>query len=165
MPLPKQDIATLSATWTEGVLLKRDVFSTVERGRFQTSNGEVEAVLRRLDQVPWWSYLPARHLFERERKALTDSCLEAMDALTPEMVDDAVAAMSDVLTEDELTQLAAFYESPVGQSIVAKNAQISAAMAGPMRAMMPKVSAQILKRFCARIDCSTLPKPPPPQQS
>ncbi|MGA0601159.1 DUF2059 domain-containing protein [Caulobacter sp. KR2-114] len=104
-------------------------------------------------------------LSERERKALTDSCLEAMDALTPEMVDDAVAAMSDVLTEDELTQLAAFYESPVGQSIVAKNAQISAAMAGPMRAMMPKVSAQILKRFCARIDCSTLPKPPPPQQS
>ena len=71
MPLPKQDIATLSATWTEGVLLKRDVFSTVERGRFQTGNGEVEAVLRRLDQVPWWSYLPARHLFERERKALT----------------------------------------------------------------------------------------------
>jgi hypothetical protein len=71
MPLPKQDIAALSTTWTEGVLLKRDVFSTVERGRFQTGDGEVEAVLRRLDQVPWWSYLPARHLFERERKALT----------------------------------------------------------------------------------------------
>ena len=71
MPLPKQDIAALSTTWTEGVLLKRDVFSTVERGRFRTSDGEVEAVLRRLDQVPWWSYLPARHLFERERKALT----------------------------------------------------------------------------------------------
>lgn len=71
MPLPKQDIAALSTTWIEGVLLKRDVFSTVERGRFRTSDGEVEAVLRRLDQVPWWSYLPARHLFERERKALT----------------------------------------------------------------------------------------------
>jgi hypothetical protein len=70
MPLPKQDIAALSTTWTEGVLLKRDVFSTVERGRFRTADGEVEAVLRRLDQVPWWSYLPARHLFERERKAL-----------------------------------------------------------------------------------------------
>jgi hypothetical protein len=71
MALPKQDIAALSTRWTEGVLLKRDVFSTVERGRFQTGDGEVEAVLRRLDQVPWWSYLPARHLFERERKALT----------------------------------------------------------------------------------------------
>jgi len=70
MSLPRDDAAVLSARWTEGVLLKRDVFSTVERGRFRRPDGEVEAVLRRLDQVPWWSYLPARHLFARERKAL-----------------------------------------------------------------------------------------------
>jgi acyl-CoA synthetase (AMP-forming)/AMP-acid ligase II len=52
------------------VLLKRDVFSTVERGRFRDGAGEVDAVLRRLDQVPLWSYIPARHLFARERRAL-----------------------------------------------------------------------------------------------
>jgi predicted Ser/Thr protein kinase len=70
MTLPKQDAATMSARWTEGVLLKRDVFSTVERGRFRGDSGEVDAVLRRLDQVPWWSYPLARHLFGRERRAL-----------------------------------------------------------------------------------------------
>jgi acyl-CoA synthetase (AMP-forming)/AMP-acid ligase II len=70
MSLPKEDAAVLAARWTEGVLLKRDVFSTVERGRFRRPGGEVEAVLRRLDFVPWWSYLPARHLFSRERRAL-----------------------------------------------------------------------------------------------
>ncbi len=70
MSLPKDDAAVLSARWTEGVLLKRDVFSTVERGRFRGETGEVDAVLRRLDQVPWWSYIPARHLFARERRAL-----------------------------------------------------------------------------------------------
>jgi predicted Ser/Thr protein kinase len=70
MSLPKDDAAVLSAQWTEGVLLKRDVFSTVERGRFRNAAGEVDAVLRRLDQVPWWSYIPARHLFARERRAL-----------------------------------------------------------------------------------------------
>src|ERR1700748_3496811 len=71
MSLPKDDAAILSARWNEGCLLKRDVFSTVERGRFRSDNGEVDAVLRRLDQVPWWSYIPARHLFARERRALT----------------------------------------------------------------------------------------------
>jgi serine/threonine protein kinase len=71
MSLPREDAAILSARWTEGVLLKRDVFSTVERGRFHTDAREVDAVLRRLDQVPWWSFVPARHLFERERRALT----------------------------------------------------------------------------------------------
>jgi predicted Ser/Thr protein kinase len=70
MSLPRSDAAILSAQWTEGVLLKRDVFSSVERGRFRDTNGEVDAILRRIDQVPWWSYLPARHLFRRERHAL-----------------------------------------------------------------------------------------------
>ncbi len=70
MSLPRDDAAILSAQWTEGVLLKRDVFSSVERGRFRDTNGEVDAILRRIDQVPWWSYLPARHLFQRERYAL-----------------------------------------------------------------------------------------------
>src|ERR1700710_1544769 len=70
MALRGDDAAVLSARWTEGVLLKRDVFSTVERGRFRQPDGDVEAVLRRLDQVPWWSSIPARHLFGRERRAL-----------------------------------------------------------------------------------------------
>jgi hypothetical protein len=70
MNLPGDDTAVLSARWTEGVLLKRDVFSTVERGRFRSDTCEVDAVLRRLDQVPWWSFIAARHLFARERRAL-----------------------------------------------------------------------------------------------
>ena len=70
MKLPDDDAAVLAARWNEGVLLKRDVFSTVERGRYRGDAGEVDAVLRRLDEVPWWSFIPARHLFARERKAL-----------------------------------------------------------------------------------------------
>jgi predicted Ser/Thr protein kinase len=70
MSLPRDDAETLSAQWTEGVLLKRDVFSSIERGRFRDANGEVDAILRRIDQVPWWAYLVARHLFWRERRAL-----------------------------------------------------------------------------------------------
>ena len=71
MSLPKDDAEALSARWREGVLLKRDVFSTVERGRFGAPGGEVEAVLRRLDEVPFWSYGLAQHLFARERRALS----------------------------------------------------------------------------------------------
>src|SRR3981189_2387063 len=70
MSLPRDDAAVLSARWIEGMLLKRDGFSPVERGRFRNDEGEVDAVLRRLDSVPWWSYIAARHLFGRERRAL-----------------------------------------------------------------------------------------------
>jgi len=61
----------LATRWQEALVLKRDVFSTVERGRFVTSSGNRDAVLRRLDQVPWWTRPLARHLFQRERRALT----------------------------------------------------------------------------------------------
>jgi hypothetical protein len=61
----------LAGRWGGGVVLKRDVFSTIERGRFRTQNGEVDAVLRRLDGVPWWSRALAYLLFARERRALT----------------------------------------------------------------------------------------------
>jgi len=60
----------LAGRWTRGVVLKRDHFSTVERGRFAAPQGEVEAVLRRIDEVPWWTYGFARHLFKREGRAL-----------------------------------------------------------------------------------------------
>jgi hypothetical protein len=56
--------------WRGQTVLKRDPFSTVERGRFATPDGEVDAVLRRIDQVPWWAWPLARHLLVRERNAL-----------------------------------------------------------------------------------------------
>jgi hypothetical protein len=60
----------LAGRWRDGVVLKRDVFSTIERGHFYTDDGEVEAVLRRIDLVPWWSRMLAHHLFRREHRAL-----------------------------------------------------------------------------------------------
>lgn len=67
-----QDVPTeIAGRWSSGVVLKRDVFSTIERGRFRTDAGEVDAVLRRLDGVPWWSRGLAFVLFWRERRALT----------------------------------------------------------------------------------------------
>jgi hypothetical protein len=56
--------------WRTGIVLKRDVFSTVERGRFITAAGEVDAVRRRIDEVPWWSAPVARRLFMRESRTL-----------------------------------------------------------------------------------------------
>ena len=60
----------LAGRWSPGVVLKRDLLSTVERGHYVTADGDVDAVLRRIDEVPWWSLGLARLLFARERRAL-----------------------------------------------------------------------------------------------
>jgi hypothetical protein len=63
-------VSVLDGRWRGEVVLKRDVFSTIERGHFRSENGEVEAVLRRVDGVPWWSKTLAHILFRQERRAL-----------------------------------------------------------------------------------------------
>lgn len=65
-PIP----AEIAGRWRPHVVLKQDVFSTVERGFFLTENGEREAVLRRIDLVPWWSFPIALHFLGREARAL-----------------------------------------------------------------------------------------------
>lgn len=64
------DRQELAERWRSTAVLKRDLFSTIERGRFRTDRGEVDAVLRHLDDVPWWARLLANELFRRERRAL-----------------------------------------------------------------------------------------------
>jgi len=56
--------------WRSTLLLKRDVFSTVERGRFRAPGGEVDAVMRRIDAVPWWTRAIAGAFLRREARAL-----------------------------------------------------------------------------------------------
>jgi len=56
--------------WRSTLLLKRDVFSTVERGRFRAPDGEVDAVMRRIDAVPWWARPIAGAFLRREARAL-----------------------------------------------------------------------------------------------
>jgi hypothetical protein len=52
------------------VVLKQDVFSTVERGFFTGGQGDIPAVMRRIDLVPWWSFPIAAHFLKREARAL-----------------------------------------------------------------------------------------------
>jgi predicted Ser/Thr protein kinase len=63
-------LPAIADRWKSRLVLKRDIFSAVERGWFITPTGEVEGVIRHLDQVPWWSRPIARFLLSNERRAL-----------------------------------------------------------------------------------------------
>ena len=66
-PLPMQ---ADRSRWRSVAVLKSDHFSTVERGFWREDAGEVEAVLRRFDNVPWWIRPVAYHFGRREARAL-----------------------------------------------------------------------------------------------
>jgi hypothetical protein len=63
--------AELGDRWRRMVVLKRDIFSIVERGTYRGPDGDLDAVARRIDQVPWWTFVFARNFLMREERALT----------------------------------------------------------------------------------------------
>jgi hypothetical protein len=67
------DRAELTSRWRSTAVLKRDLFSTIERGRFRAEHGEVDAVLRHLDDVRWWTRPLANELFRRECRAIAST--------------------------------------------------------------------------------------------
>ena len=63
--------AELGERWHRSVVLKRDIFSIVERGTLRGPDGYLDAVVRRIDQVPWWTFAFARNFLSREARALS----------------------------------------------------------------------------------------------
>ncbi len=91
-----------------------------------------------------------------------EAMVEAAQGAAGDIVPKVEARMSEIMarkfTTEELESILAFYESPVGQKIVEKTAEISSSV-GPMMAdLMPGVQQDMLRRFCAKVDCSTMPK-------
>jgi hypothetical protein len=70
MEVASRSPAGVAPRFESDVVLKRDVFSTIERGRFHGPDGTEDAILRRIDAVPVWT-APLAHLFlRREARAL-----------------------------------------------------------------------------------------------
>ncbi|MEX2128660.1 MAG: serine/threonine protein kinase [Xanthobacteraceae bacterium] len=67
---PPSHLAADLSHWRPVAVLKSDHFSTVERGFWRENGREVEAVLRRFDDVPWWMRPVAYHFGRREANAL-----------------------------------------------------------------------------------------------
>ncbi|MDI7776500.1 DUF2059 domain-containing protein [Asticcacaulis sp. EMRT-3] len=80
---------------------------------------------------------------------------EVMSSYMPKMMDSMAEAYADIFTTDELTAMDHFYESPVGQSMLAKTPQVMAKITPAIGEMMPQMGAEIQKRVCAEIGCPT----------
>jgi hypothetical protein len=63
-------------------------------------------------------------------------------------------------TEEELQAALAFYESPVGKSIVAKQSELSKAGVRIGTELQPELKRLLVTQICKKLDCSKLKQPP-----
>ena len=86
------------------------------------------------------------------RQAVTEATVAAMDDIMPAYLKDAERLYAKTFTEDELTQAVAFYESPVGRSLIEKSPSLAPELTKDMMARMNGLEADIKARLCAKLD-------------
>ncbi|CAL4867595.1 hypothetical protein MMA231_01853 [Asticcacaulis sp. MM231] len=93
-------------------------------------------------------------LTSEQSKMVTDAAVETMAEITPIYIDKLSVIYADAFTEDELVQMVAFYESPVGQSITKKTPTLIPKTTQVMMELMPEIQNRMQTKMCKKIDCS-----------
>lgn len=88
-----------------------------------------------------------------DKQLILEAVTESMVAIMPRFTDLYAVELATIFTEDELRQLAEFYESPVGRAYASKAQAISQAGERAMMALVPEISRNMEQRLCRRIDC------------
>lgn len=82
-----------------------------------------------------------------------EAATAAYAAVIPRMIDESAQMYAEAFTTDELEQLVAFYERPVGQSMMTKTVILTQKTGEMIQRYGPQMEAEMLEQLCARIDC------------
>lgn len=88
---------------------------------------------------------------------LREAILEGFGNVVPQMMDAFVIQYAETFTLTELQELVAFYESPIGRSIMNKTLILTRQSGDMMERFGPIMEAEMRRQVCARIDCPAAP--------
>jgi hypothetical protein len=90
------------------------------------------------------------HTADAMRGAIDD----AFDKMMVKIVDVMVDVNARTFSEEELTQLLAFYQSPTGKALVAKTPELARQTMAEVLPLMPQFQRDMLDDFCGRLPCT-----------
>jgi hypothetical protein len=103
-------------------------------------------------------------LTSEQRAMISEVVRDTMrEDLMPKMLEKMVPIYAQTFTESELEAIVAFYETPVGQSMIEKTPSLAPKSAEVVRELMPEMQKDVLIRLCARITCPQAPAAAPPK--
>lgn len=91
-----------------------------------------------------------------KREVIREIALESFAVVIPQMMDATVEIYADAFTVEELREVVAFYESPVGRSMMAKTVMLTQRSNELYGQFVPILEAEMMKRMCSRLgECGT----------
>ena len=95
-----------------------------------------------------------------QRQAVLEAINDMMVQMTGKLMDRMIPIYASNLTEKELEDTLAFYESPTGQAVLDKTPKMMAQLGPAMAEMMPPMMADLQARLCKEIPCAGAPQKP-----
>lgn len=99
------------------------------------------------------SILADSGLPEDKYEIVEGAVLEAFAVVMPQMIEANVALYAEAFTLEELEGLVAFYESPIGRSVMVKAVVLSRSSGELLSRFQPIMEEEMMRRLCARIEC------------
>lgn len=90
----------------------------------------------------------------REQIAYEEVMAETTTTLMRRVMSGATEIYADVYTREELEAMVAFYESPIGQSIITKSYALAPQMIELLRSLMPEMMRDVINGMCDRLGCT-----------
>ena len=89
-----------------------------------------------------------------DQKMILETTRQVMrDTFTPKLIERAIPIYASTFSESELEGMVAFYESPTGQAVLAKNPLVAQKIAGVTRDLMPEATTAMVQAMCAKMNC------------
>jgi len=91
---------------------------------------------------------------QEKMKVIGEAEGNALAKLVPQIVNNMVDGYARNFTEQELSDMLAFYQSPSGRSMVAKTPQFMRGIATEMAQLMPQIRHDMGDEVCAKTACT-----------
>jgi hypothetical protein len=88
-----------------------------------------------------------------QAEAMRSATKQALDAAMPRYIEKLTPLLASAYSEEELAALVAFYESPVGQSVVAKSRDVGGISSQAMKDLLPGIMDDAMDRYCQQMGC------------
>jgi len=149
-PAPDPAPSSAAQPSANALALTRRYFKAIH---FETQiNGLTKAILPTMMNSMSASY---PNLTAAQRVVVTQAVEEALPAFTDKLMEKAIPIFATTFTEQELTDIVAFYESPSGRAIIDKAPSMTPKLVALLPSVMPEYQADIKRRICQKLGCPT----------
>jgi hypothetical protein len=115
---------------------------------------QFEGVVRQMLGTEFENDAEMQALPEEDRRMILNLLAELTTDMVPQMISEMVPVYAATFTEEELTALVGFYDTPLGRSIADKSIAVMPEADRAIMSVVPQMLEKMATRMCQHYGCS-----------